>query len=115
MKYICHCGKVSDRPTCKHHGLQKRQTTITNQGYGWKWQQTRKEYIRDHPTCEDCEQKGIVRLADEVHHIIPMADCAALAHDPSNLAALCRQCHGRRHGGHDFNREMRSTPESTLR
>jgi 5-methylcytosine-specific restriction protein A len=51
------------------------------------------------PLCEMCQQKGIVTLATEVHHIRPISteyrpdDLRRLALDPYNLMSLCRKCH----------------------
>jgi 5-methylcytosine-specific restriction protein A len=44
-----------------------------------------------HPLCELCEQAGKLIPADEVHHILPVADGGT--HAESNLQALCKPCH----------------------
>lgn len=67
------------------------------------WKRMRAEYLGRHPLCEDCEAKGITRLATEVHHIIPIcnesspARMRALAYDANNLRALCHECHEKAH------------------
>ena len=67
------------------------------------WKNLRLEYLSTHPLCEDCETKGITRLATEVHHIIPISNettyarMRALAYDRNNLRALCHECHEAAH------------------
>jgi len=51
--------------------------------------------------CEECYKKGIVRYADEVHHIKKLTD--SNVNDPEvalnfdNLMALCEECHDKKH------------------
>ena len=67
------------------------------------WKSIRAEYLATHPLCEDCEEKGITRLATEVHHITPISNetsyprMRALAYDRNNLRALCHECHEATH------------------
>lgn len=52
-----------------------------------------------HPLCAECERCGVVRLAQEVHHVIPVESVVTrgamerLMYDPDNLVPLCRECH----------------------
>lgn len=62
--------------------------------YDWQWKQVEQMYSRLHPLCEDCEERGIVKVRDMVHHIVPIADGGAV-YDFSNLRSLCWSCHGR--------------------
>ncbi|MGI6166697.1 MAG: HNH endonuclease [Eubacteriales bacterium] len=48
-----------------------------------------------HPLCEDCLESGRLTPTAEVHHILPLS-CGG-THDDSNLCALCRSCHNKRH------------------
>ena len=52
-------------------------------------------YNRKHPLCEDCYANGVLKEAEEVHHIVPLSDGGT--HDRRNLVALCRSCHQMRH------------------
>ncbi len=67
------------------------------------WKNLRANYLAKHPLCEECESKGITRLAEEVHHIIPISNetsyarMRALAYDTNNLRALCHECHEAAH------------------
>lgn len=63
---------------------------------GSKWKKIRDAKIKVFPMCEKCGKK----LAEEVHHILPLEDyihdpetMEQLAYDPNNLQSLCRSCH----------------------
>ena len=71
--------------------------------------------LREHPLCQLCEQDGIIRSSRDVHHLRPVEDVgryyrpgevlpedvkAAMRHrcfDPTNVIALCRDCHQQIH------------------
>lgn len=66
------------------------------------WKNCRDSYMKKvGGLCEDCYSKGIVTPAEEVHHIkeITKANITnpeiTLNHE--NLAALCHDCHMKRH------------------
>ena len=61
-----------------------------------RWQVVRKMYIESHPVCEDCLKHRQFTPAEEVHHIVPLADGGA-PYDESNLRSLCRCCHQKVH------------------
>ena len=69
----------------------------------YKWIKLRNGYIIQHPLCEVCLGKGIVKEAEEVHHIKPIQtgkdvlEMMDLAYDPYNLMALCKKCHDKIH------------------
>lgn len=65
-----------------------------------RWRAVRKDYLTQHPLCEDCLQAGRTTAATLVHHIKPLEDyignaivMEVLAYDESNLRALCHDCH----------------------
>ncbi len=43
-----------------------------------------------------CELCGL-RLAEELHHIVPLNVAMHLAADPSNHQAVCKECHAQAH------------------
>lgn len=67
------------------------------QGYDSTWQLLRLTYLQQQPACEKCLQAGRVTAATLVHHIVPIKDGGARL-DPSNLLALCNDCHEEIHG-----------------
>lgn len=47
----------------------------------------------EHPLCECCREKGIVKPATCVDHIIPWPVCGErFFYDRTNLQALCDEC-----------------------
>lgn len=68
-----------------------------------KWVRLRRDKLTNHPLCERCEDIGRVTAATEVHHIIPVengltkAEKERLMYDPTNLRALCHDCHVKTH------------------
>lgn len=94
----------------------KKKVTVNNQAYYQQrrkerqkiyntstWQKLRLSYMQQHPLCEECLKKGIIRSAKDIHHIISfmttddMCERERLAFDSSNLQALCRECHNEKH------------------
>lgn len=73
-----------------------------SRGYDEDWVRLRNAYITEHPFCEDCEEQGRTRLADEVHHKIPFRVVPELRLEWSNLRSLCVECH------HEREQELRS-------
>lgn len=67
---------------------------------GSKWKKIRDTKIKLNPLCECCGEK----LAEEVHHILPLEDYSndfetmeSLAYDINNLQSLCKECHYKIH------------------
>lgn len=63
----------------------------------------RRDTITAHPLCQRCEAEGRISPATEVHHRHPVeygqtyAEKCRLMFDPSNLCALCHDCHVKEH------------------
>jgi len=57
--------------------------------------------MTEHPLCEDCLAKGVVKPAEHIHHkrspFMGSEVNWALLTDPNNLRALCAQCHRLEH------------------
>jgi len=57
---------------------------------------------RHHPLCADPLGRHVGRPvpAEDVHHIVPIAEDPTLVFDAANLISLCRKCHAavERHG-----------------
>ena len=64
-----------------------------------QWKKTRNAYIKEHPVCELCLLRGIVRPAEEIHHAIKFHQQYddsmrwKLLCDTDNLIALCSDHH----------------------
>lgn len=64
-----------------------------------RWLKLRRKKLSAQPLCEDCEERGLITPATEVHHVIPVEtgvtarEKEQLMFDYSNLRALCHDCH----------------------
>jgi len=70
----------------------KRESSA-KRGYGYQWQKARKEFLQQHPLCEDHGKRGYVVAATIVDHIVPHRGDDKLFWDRSNWQALCKPCH----------------------
>lgn len=63
------------------------------------WFNLRNYYIKNHPLCEMCMEEGVVKEAEDVHHIIPFLTGETdeerwkLLLDEDNLKSLCSKHH----------------------
>ena len=63
------------------------------------WKKLRLAQITNHPLCQICLDKGIIKAAVDVHHIISFMTTNdllkrnELAFNPDNLLSLCKECH----------------------
>ena len=94
------CPKLTDGRFCTEHEKQEAvryekydRDPSTRRRYGRAWKRIRDRYIAAHPLCAQCEAEGRLTPAQEVHHIVPLANGGT--HDKINLMALCKSCHSR--------------------
>ena len=92
------CPELTDVRFCENHAKQDarnyeryRRDPATRKRYGRAWKRIRDRYISRHPLCEECEKHGRATPAEEVHHILPLAQGGT--HAEANLMALCKECH----------------------
>ena len=92
------CSRLTDGQYCdKHRQIAERQYNRyqrdpdTNKRYGRAWKKIRARFLLQYPLCEQCRQEGRLTPAQEVHHILPLANGGT--HDDNNLLALCKSCH----------------------
>jgi 5-methylcytosine-specific restriction endonuclease McrA len=64
--------------------------------YNYRWQRARLAFLRAHPLCRMCAERGIVQAATVVDHIQAHEGDALLFWDSSNWQALCAVCHNSR-------------------
>ncbi len=87
------CPNVTDKQYCAEHAKLHARPSVTKQGYGYRWQQRSKRFLRDHPLCASCQKDGKLTPAAVVDHIIPHRGDTRLFWDASNWQPLCKRCH----------------------
>jgi 5-methylcytosine-specific restriction protein A len=81
-----HRRPVRPQPAQPVRLYDDRRGSSTQRGYGYAWQQRRKEYIKQHPFCVRCGKP-----TTDVDH--KLARRFGGSEDDSNLQALCGSCH----------------------
>ena len=56
------------------------------------WLKLRRAVLDQQPLCVDCQGRGILTLATDVDHILPISKGGDPT-DPDNLQCLCASCH----------------------
>lgn len=94
------CPELTEEKYCeKHRKLEShyynkyKRDPDTYKRYGNRWRRIRQFYIKEHPVCELCERKNILRPVEEVHHIVSLSKGGT--HREENLMSLCKSCHSR--------------------
>lgn len=94
------CPELTDDRYCEQHqSLVNKQynkyqrNPESNKRYGRSWKRIRDRYIKTYPLCEECQRQGRLTPAEEVHHIIPLANGGS--NNKENLMSLCKSCHSR--------------------
>lgn len=60
------------------------------------WKKARKQFLQEHPLCEECKRNGVIKAAEIVDHRIPHKGNEQLFWDESNWQSLCKECHDRK-------------------
>lgn len=66
------------------------------------WRRLRAMVLSEQPLCPECEARGIIEPATQVHHI----NDNAMDNSRTNLVGLCASCHSR-HTAHDMGKQTR--------
>ena len=84
-------------------GKQKNESSLDAQRkkiyQSERWRRMRAIKFANNPLCEECEKKGILTPAEDIHHIISFVGIDnpdkqyRLAFDYNNLMSLCKKCH----------------------
>ena len=72
-----------------------RRPNSHQRGYTRTWRRLRAAHLAEHPLCVECERRGIVTMATDVHHRERHHGDMAKVLDPALLVSLCHQCHSR--------------------
>lgn len=96
------CPERVEKGRCKAHQQQGKRDwdqhrgNADQRGYDAGWRKLRQVFLAMNPMCADCSASGRIALATDVHHVAKVQDAPHLRLDPSNLMALCHECHSRR-------------------
>ena len=84
------CPELTGRQYCPAHEKvvssqynRYGRTPEMKRRYNGAWPRVRRAFLAAHPLCEMCLREGRTTAAEEVHHIVPLADGGT--HDESNL------------------------------
>lgn len=96
------CPNLTEKQYCEEHAsvINKRYERYsrdpqTKKRYGRCWKRIRDSYVKTHPFCERCFERGVIVPVEEVHHKKPLSEGGT--HDRDNLVALCKSCHSHIH------------------
>ncbi|EEG10289.1 HNH endonuclease [Pseudogulbenkiania ferrooxidans] len=87
---------------CEAHRKQvqkeadEKRGSSASRGYDSKWRRARESYLREHPLCVECRQRGFIEAATVVDHITPHKGDQKLFWSRSNWQSLCKPCHDRK-------------------
>jgi 5-methylcytosine-specific restriction protein A len=99
-KRPCHhsnCPALTDDGWCDSHRSERWQDgreSSTKRSYDRKWRTWRLRFLQAHPLCIDCLDRDIVKAADQIHHILKVAEHRDRQYDETNCMDLCESCHG---------------------
>ena len=96
------CPNLCDHGVyCNDHSdysADRLRGSAAERGYDGKWRNARARFLRKHPLCIKCKEKGKLTPATVVDHIIPHRGDPVLFWDENNWQPLCRDCHGEKTG-----------------
>jgi 5-methylcytosine-specific restriction enzyme A len=76
---------------------QERQTTEEHRFYMRKeWKNLRTAFVADNPLCKMCLDEDVIRVGQQVDHIIPVRQAPDRALDWTNLQHLCDKHHNQK-------------------
>jgi len=90
------CPLLTHDTYCESHAplyAAEDRPSASRRGYDKRWQAIRRSYLKRHPLCVECAKGNKVVRAEDVHHIISLADGGT--HEDENLMALCHSCHSK--------------------
>lgn len=108
-----------NRPEKKKKTYERKETDmrkLRQQAYqNPTWRKLRDTYLRNHPICEECLNKGKVTPATDIHHLVSPFRHGEVNYnlllDYDNLMALCKECHGNIHAA----QQGHVSPEEVLK
>jgi len=91
-------GRCATHQRAQYRRIERDRGSSTSRGYDADWRRVREQLLKAEPLCRHCERTGVLTLAREVDHILPLADGGARL-ELSNLQPLCGACHAAKTAG----------------
>ena len=86
-------ARIMETPHTKR-SHEKRHGSARERGYDRDWERVAAEYLKSvNHLCEEHLRRGYLEPAELVDHVESLRDRPKRRLDPTNLDALCRQCH----------------------
>ena len=86
MRLVWDSAKRSE----KHDGGYHRDRS-DDPYHTYRWTRLSRAFREQHPLCEECRKRGVIKSAEVVDHIIPWPVCEDFF-DRTNLQSLCGDC-----------------------
>lgn len=84
----------------REHARHAQRFNAHQRGYTREWRKVSRAFLQANPVCSGfdsiCEERGLVRPATEVDHIVPHRGNMRIFWDQTNWQALCHTCHSRK-------------------
>lgn len=84
----------------QEHARHAARFNAHQRGYTREWRKVSRAFLQANPVCRGfdsvCEERGLIRPATEVDHVIPHRGNMRLFWDQTNWQALCHTCHCRK-------------------
>ena len=92
------CPELTAGDYCEEHAKLHMADRITSSGRGYdsRWRRARSRFLKAHPLCEKCRERGKFVKAAVVDHIIPHRGDEKLFWDEANWQSLCKSCHDKK-------------------
>ena len=71
----------------------RQRESATRRGYGYRWQQFARRWLRSNPLCAECHRRDRIRPATCVDHIRPHRGDMQVFWQVGNHQSLCSECH----------------------
>lgn len=85
---------AAERQAERNQRIDAQRGTSSQRGYDARWRRIRAMHLRQYPLCVDCQAAGQTTAANEVDHIIPLAQGGT--HHAENLQSLCKSHHSKK-------------------
>lgn len=93
------CPELTNERYCsKHKREEGSQYNRTSRPFkhlynSSRWKVLRKQFLQEHPLCEECKRKGVIKPATIVDHVVAHKGNEVLFWDQSNWQGLCKHHH----------------------